>query len=170
MAAMETTAQRLDRLMDARRLELGLRWKRLADDAGISQQTMLQLRKGHTVSDLTITRAERALEWAPGSISAILDGGDPTPLREDKPETNETITVHWDGELTGPTDPLETGEILRWRQTDAGREYKLTAGDVSVEYTFEPDETPEDVIEDLRDLLEPHRVAVEQLKRRRARR
>ncbi|MYR30707.1 hypothetical protein GTW20_00115 [Nocardiopsis alba] len=66
----------------------------------------------------------------------------PNPLREDKPETNETITVHWDGELTGPTDPLETGETLRWRQTDAGREYKLAVGEVSVEYTFEPDETP----------------------------
>lgn len=83
---MNTHARRLDALMDTRRLELGLRWKGVVERAGITHQTLLQLRKGQPVADLTIARVEQALEWAPGSIAQIAEGGDPIPLPPPSPE------------------------------------------------------------------------------------
>lgn len=169
MRAMTTPTNRLDRRMNERRLQLGIRWKEVADDADITYQTLGQLRKGRPVSDLTISNVERALHWEPGSIRTIQEGGAPSPLEPDPPEGTASA---WDGVLEGPTTPLRDEEVLRWRTGETGRRYRLEIPDedVNVEYTFSATEAPEEVIEDLRDLLEPHRAAVRQLERRRARR
>lgn len=73
--------------MDERRGELGLTWDQVAERAGVSPET---LRRNANRPDRmrTITRKgiERALMWESGSVDAILDGGEPTPLPEEPPE------------------------------------------------------------------------------------
>lgn len=70
--------QRLADLMDQRRVALRLRWEDVADAAGISTAFLRKIRSGTAASPLTLAKLESALEWAPGSIGAILDGGTPT--------------------------------------------------------------------------------------------
>lgn len=72
--------ERLAELMDARRLELGMTWEEVASAAGIKPPTLRAIRNGtNRPSQLTKRGIERALRWAPGSVDAILAGGDPTP-------------------------------------------------------------------------------------------
>lgn len=82
MGAMnEQPPHRLDRIMNVRRLDLDLDWKDVADAAGIAIQTLDAVRKGkNRPTERTQRRIERALQWAPGSIDAVLAGGDPTPI------------------------------------------------------------------------------------------
>jgi ABC-type nitrate/sulfonate/bicarbonate transport system substrate-binding protein len=70
--------QRLNDLMDARRLELGIPWREVATRAGISYEALRALRAGPGgTADLTARKIDAALGWAPGSVRAILDGGEP---------------------------------------------------------------------------------------------
>jgi transcriptional regulator with XRE-family HTH domain len=151
LGTMNTTAQRLNALMDQRRLELGLRWKAIAERAKITHQTLLQLRKGAEVSDLTVANVERALDWGPGSIRSILSGGDPTPLTAAEGAVPlSASTEWWDGEIIGPETPLHDGEILRWRDEPGRRTYELSEGGLSFEETLGAEEEPADVIDELR--------------------
>jgi len=74
--------ERLDRALRKRRAELRIRtWRQLATKAGIAGETLRSVRAGDSrPSDATQAGLEEALEWAPGSIQAILEGGDPVPL------------------------------------------------------------------------------------------
>lgn len=151
---MNTTAQRLDALMDERRLELGLRWKAVTEKAGITHQTLLQLRKGAEVSDLTVANVERALGWEAGSIRAITAGGDPAARRASDADPQPAPEARWwDGEIIGPSDPLREGEELRWRNEDGRRIYELTVRGLSFEAGLGLDTTPAGVIGDLRRTL-----------------
>lgn len=77
--------QRLDRLMDARRLDLDMNWDDLALTAKISVATLRAIRRGETdPRPITKRRMESALRWAPGSIDAVLAGGDPVPVEKIK--------------------------------------------------------------------------------------
>lgn len=76
----ENPAARLDRIMDARRLELDLDWKEVADLAGISVQTLDVVRKGKNSTVRTKRKIDRALQWVPGEgVEAISAGREPTP-------------------------------------------------------------------------------------------
>lgn len=78
---MTSPNERLDAAMDARRLDLGLTWQEVAQAASISPATLRAMRAGTNMpSALTRRRLEDALRWERGSIQAILDGGDPTPV------------------------------------------------------------------------------------------
>jgi hypothetical protein len=70
--------------MDARRRELRMRWRDVADLAGISYETLRTLRNGSYggMRPLTETGIEQALKWAPGSIVAILAGREPRSIPE----------------------------------------------------------------------------------------
>lgn len=82
---MTSPHEHLDAALDARRVELHMSWRDLTNTAGISYEALRAIRRGgRTPSLVTKRRVEDALQWAPGSIDAILDGGDPTPL--DVPE------------------------------------------------------------------------------------
>ena len=167
---MTTNAQRLDALMDRRRLDRVMRWKDVAAEVGVTQQTLLEARKGKALSDLTAAGIERFMGWAPGSVHAVLEGGDPTPLpTETGADPLPAPVIVWEGELRAPEDPLHGSEVLRWRKERDGRRYRLDDGPMSVEYTFGVDETPEEVIDDLRDLLDQYRVQTHVMERRRAR-
>lgn len=88
--------------MDARRRELRLRWRDVADAAGISYETLRTIRRGHYdgMRPLTETGIEQALRWAPGSIATILAGGAPPPIPKPEPAP----------------DPLQDPTYLRRRQ------------------------------------------------------
>lgn len=75
---METPDNRLDLAMDARRLSLNLEWRDLAAEAGVSYETLRALRRAGNAAPLTKRRVEEALRWTPGSIDAVLAGGEPT--------------------------------------------------------------------------------------------
>ncbi|WP_181785393.1 hypothetical protein [Streptomyces phytophilus] len=74
---------RLDTHMDARRLDLRMTWRQVADAASISAETIRALRRGDNApGDITKRGLEDALRWERGSIDRILAGGEPTPVRE----------------------------------------------------------------------------------------
>lgn len=77
---MSKPPHRLDALMNARRLQLGMDWQDVADVARIRTQTLRVVRQGgNEPSDKTKYGLEVALRWEPGSVDAVLGGGDPTP-------------------------------------------------------------------------------------------
>lgn len=54
-------------------------WIQLAERAGISDVSLRNFRKGRgTPNALSKRRLESGLRWEPGSVDAILAGGDPT--------------------------------------------------------------------------------------------
>ena len=80
---MKPAHQRLDELMRDRRFVLGMRtWRALSERAGISYETLRAVRAGGNPGEATADGLERALRWQPGSIRAILAGGEPTTYVE----------------------------------------------------------------------------------------
>lgn len=74
---------RLDEHMDARRLDLRMTWRQVADAAGISAETIRAIRRGdNTPGGVTKSGLEDALHWERGSIDSILDDGAPVPISE----------------------------------------------------------------------------------------
>jgi hypothetical protein len=77
MKAHEHLADQLNR----RRLELRLQWTDIARAAGITDKALRAMRRGeYGPSELTQIRLDEALRWQPGSVRAILEGGQPRPL------------------------------------------------------------------------------------------
>lgn len=72
--------ERLSWLMDERRQELRLTWDVVAQSAGLSREGLRRVREGDRgMRTLTKRGIEDALNWEPGSVDAILAGGEPTP-------------------------------------------------------------------------------------------
>jgi transcriptional regulator with XRE-family HTH domain len=98
---MTTAEQRLGNLIRARRRDLGLYTVvDAARRADISRDTLAKVEAGERAKPVTYRKLEQALDWAPGSIDRILDGGDPAakpspdpaPLRTpDRALADETI-------------------------------------------------------------------------------
>ncbi|WP_194821263.1 helix-turn-helix domain-containing protein [Micromonospora sp. S-DT3-3-22] len=89
----------------SRRLELGLSARAAAQAAGIDRNTWSYLENGtRRTAEFNYAGVERALRWAPGSISAILGGGEPTVLPSDIPpaedDDEEIALVRTDPRLT----------------------------------------------------------------------
>lgn len=78
----ETPAQRLGRLVRARRKALKMTQADVQKADGPSTATLRLIEGGkHTdFRDGTGAALEAAIYWLPGSLDAVLDGGDPTPL------------------------------------------------------------------------------------------
>lgn len=94
------TQTRLDELMTARADQLGLKWHQIAEQAGISRDTLHRVRTGtDTVRSLTKAAIERVLRWAPGSIDNIVNGGEPietmSPEQAQQAATDEIILALW---------------------------------------------------------------------------
>lgn len=69
--------------MDERRGELALTWQQVADEAGVSTETLYRIADGGRTPRTTTRKGiERALQWQPGSIDAIAASGKPAPLAE----------------------------------------------------------------------------------------
>lgn len=182
---MDTSAwQRLAAKLTERRATLRPEWSErttFARDTGLSYRSIsdLETARRDNYKASWLVKVEKAYEWEPGSIQSVLAGGEPaergstpTPLPQ-KGSSQSASAPEYDGERVGPDDLLHADERLLWRDEARGRRYWLVDKDdasVNVEYLFEPGETPEQVVDDLRDLLAPYRVAVAQMERRRARR
>lgn len=84
MTSSEQTPQsraRLAKLLDERRAELRLRWRDVAEQAGITVEGLRTLRIGTgRIRSTTKRGLEDALRWRPGSIDRILADGDPEPM------------------------------------------------------------------------------------------
>jgi hypothetical protein len=107
--------QRVGRLLERRRGELGYGFRQRARFAGergagtISVKTISRLENGERASypQSTIGAAEAMYLWAPGSIECVLAGGEPTPLQLG-PATPSTPVVP-------PDAPASAGErIASW--------------------------------------------------------
>lgn len=77
--------QRLAELLTARRVELNDAWRtrqQFCRDTGAEYRIVhdLENAKRTNYSGSTLALIERAYRWQPGSIRAVLDGGDPTPV------------------------------------------------------------------------------------------
>ncbi|MDX5569034.1 hypothetical protein PYK79_45140 [Streptomyces sp. ID05-04B] len=71
---------RLAQYIERRISTLALEYAEVCRRAGISDETLSKVRKGAGARSSTYTKLEHALDWTRGSIAAILDGGEPTPL------------------------------------------------------------------------------------------
>lgn len=77
--------QRLADLLTARRVELNDAWRnrqQFCRDTGAEYRIVhdLENAKRTNYSGSTLAVIERAYRWQPGSIRAVLEGGDPTPV------------------------------------------------------------------------------------------
>ena len=80
---MPQPPHRLDTAMNRRRIELGLSWRDVAADSGISYETLRAVSRGaNTPGPLTKRGIETALRWRTGSIDAVLEGGASAPLED----------------------------------------------------------------------------------------
>ncbi|MEE2042011.1 helix-turn-helix transcriptional regulator [Nocardiopsis tropica] len=75
--------------IDERVDERGMNLDELADASGLHPETIRRARRGTArISTSTRKSIETALAWAPGSINAILAGGQPMPLAEESPQAH----------------------------------------------------------------------------------
>ncbi len=154
---MDTSAwQRLaDRLIE-RRASLRPEWSdrtTFARDAGLSYRSLsdLETARRDNYKSSWLTMVESAYQWAPGSIQAVLEGGDPSPKEAPRQETEPTSASRaWEGELVGPSDLLYDGEELHWRDTPRARTFRLSVHDLSFEAGLPLGTDPADAIGPLR--------------------
>lgn len=76
-----------------RRRDLRLSKEEAARRGGMSVKTWTSVEEGRAVRDTTYVGIEDALEWERGSVGAVLDGSDPTPLEPVQDE--EPIEVEY---------------------------------------------------------------------------
>jgi DNA-binding transcriptional MerR regulator len=77
----ENASARLARYLETRADEIDLDWVAVAREAGITVETLRAVRRGNNrPSRATRKGLDRALRWEPGSVAAILEYGEPTPV------------------------------------------------------------------------------------------
>ena len=179
---MDTEAwQRLATKLVERRASLRPDWSErtiFARDTGLSYRSIsdLETARRSNYKASWLVKVERAYQWGPGSIQRILGGGDATPAAEvvagappaASADPQAAPSADWEGELVGPSGPVLEGEVLRWKR-NPDRDtlvYELAHGDVSMSTGFFPHETPEDVIDELREQVEQIELRSKQRERR----
>lgn len=82
---MESELKRLGRLIVARRKQRGLPTRQaFADSLKITYRVLTDLENGtRQLGAKTYLQIEKALGWQPGSVEAVLAGGEPTPIVDD---------------------------------------------------------------------------------------
>jgi hypothetical protein len=122
MAPTSDRWQRLGERVASRRTQLGLTQGQVHAAGGPSVATMRliegALQDGYRGSILG--RLEQALAWEPGSIDAILDGGEPTPMaRPGLPD----VEMHWERKLIEvesiANNPDRSPGLRAWARTAA---------------------------------------------------
>lgn len=88
-------------------------WREVSTTAGMSYEGLRAIRKGERHPNaVTKGRIEDALQWEPGSVDAVLAGGEPAPIQaaespRGNPDELEQI-------IQDMTDVLE--RFRRWRR------------------------------------------------------
>jgi hypothetical protein len=81
MPARPPERERLAALMEERRLELDLTWEQVAEAADLHYETLRSARNENAgIRKMTKRAIDRGLQWTPGSVDLILNGGDPVAL------------------------------------------------------------------------------------------
>lgn len=80
MTAAPDPLLRLAQYLERRIVALTLEYAEVCRRAGISDETLGKIRKGHKARGSTYSKLERALEWQQGSIASILNGGEPAEV------------------------------------------------------------------------------------------
>lgn len=118
----ETPAQRLGRLIRERRKALKMTQAAIQEAGGPSTATIRLIESGkHTeFRPSTSDPLERLLRWEPGSIDAILDGGEPSLLKRPLPPLSEVPlfrgadSLRWHLEITSKPESERTPEERAW--------------------------------------------------------
>lgn len=80
-------AANLEAAMQRRRVELRMSWRDVSTTAGMSYEGLRAIRKGgRHPNAVTKGRIEDALQWMPGSVDAVLAGGEVTPAVTTTPD------------------------------------------------------------------------------------
>lgn len=89
MGRMKRDWERLGRVAADTRRALRLTQKQLAAKLGVGRGTIQAIERGEEFVKVTQTMRglERAFGWADGSIEAVLDGGEPTPLKDQQQDS-----------------------------------------------------------------------------------
>jgi len=137
--------ERLGTAVAARRRHLGMSVPEAARRSGLDRETWRHLEAGtRTLRSYNHSRVERALNWAPGSVEAILGGGDPTvtdaTTADPEPERDE-----------GERLILEAPELSAEQKRLLLRRYHRQLQDL--------DEGRRRVLEDIREQIELLRAA-----------
>jgi hypothetical protein len=140
---MREAADRLVVATDARRIELGKKWKQVYTEAGVTHQTLNRWRNGHPVALLTERALERALEWAPGAREAIVAGREPTPLDEAPSDTlHISPTLEQELELAARLMAAQV-QALGLSPEEAEEAWRRAQEAVTQSHLASPESTPE---------------------------
>lgn len=72
----EAPHERLDRMMNERRIQLRMSWRDVAQAAGVSEAALRNIRRGiSTPAELTAAHLDDALQWPAGRLRAVLADG-----------------------------------------------------------------------------------------------
>lgn len=116
--------QRLAEQVTRRREQLGLTQGQVHSAGGPSVATMRMIEGGlqRSYRGNILGRLEKALRWKPGSVEAILNGGDPQPLTERQPEPERDEAERMILEADDLTPAQKKMMIQRYhRRLEAGR-------------------------------------------------
>lgn len=111
MAATDQSPQRvrLRTYLEARRGRLRLTIDDVAEAAGVRSNTYARVRDGdRPIQPATASGIEDALQWAPGSVQCILDGGEPVECGPGEHRASERGDASADSELRGALDAGDT--------------------------------------------------------------
>lgn len=107
---------RLGEAVARRRVRLGMTQDQLADEADVSTNTVRHVEQGGRARMLTLPKMEAALQWEPGSCSAVLEGQQPVEIGARppalRPEQSDLLVIERPDGLSD-TDWLELRELLR---------------------------------------------------------
>lgn len=132
---LDRNRERLNQFMEERRAELGLTWEEVAARSHLAKATIGAIRAGQpTIRTLTQRALEQGLDWAPGSIRAVLQGGQPAPAGQRQlappPTSYADMVDSLIGEILGATDVTDERKhqiVLLIRQAEAELEARLRA-------------------------------------------
>lgn len=104
MPESEDDRARLARLMNDRRMALGLKWSDVAAAGGTSPETLRAVRRESApLRDLTKAGIARGLQWTTDSVDRVLGGGNPVQLEDEYRDqagppagAPEVVRSNWD--------------------------------------------------------------------------
>ncbi|MFD0902392.1 helix-turn-helix domain-containing protein [Actinomadura sediminis] len=119
----EKPHERLKAAIEARRTELGLSLRQVAEGAGITTETLRAIRNGQNPSALTKSGLEQTLKWKSGSVDRVREGGAPEPAeasgRRRRPRLRRRSVMDEAEEVMAENERMAEEIVNSWRHLDA---------------------------------------------------